>query len=214
MKRLLIFGLLAGFAGTLAAAHFVPWVSHVRIASQTSVVANGGRAEQFAIRLPADRIHAVGPEDIPLRSSGWPMETVAIGTSVAAPLLEHFKVRDSLGNVVGVASRHWVETPEGPVTAWALAIPSRGTLILSAGGEPRGALESALAARGFRPGVPWSGDVEVTMAGGVGTGRAVAGSREFAGLTVEYSETWLVAGVSEGGEVRATIQIDTVGRRE
>jgi hypothetical protein len=116
--------------------------------------------------------------------------------------------------VVGVASRHWLEAPEGPMTAWALAIPSRGTLILSAGGEPRGALEAALAARGYRAGAGWSGDVTVAMAGGGGAGRAVAGSREFAGLAVDYTETWSVAGVSESGEVRGTIHLDTVSRRE
>ncbi len=60
MKATFFLALLLGFAGVLAAGHFVPWGAHVRLPSQTRVVANGGRAEQFLIRLPADRIDAAG----------------------------------------------------------------------------------------------------------------------------------------------------------
>ena len=52
MKTVFLLGLLAGFGGTLAGAHFAPWLEHARLPSQTSVVANGGRAEQFLIHLP------------------------------------------------------------------------------------------------------------------------------------------------------------------
>ena len=58
MRALFLLSLLVGFGGTLVAAHWVPWVGHQRLAAQTSVVLNGGRAEQFMIRLPADRIAA------------------------------------------------------------------------------------------------------------------------------------------------------------
>ena len=67
---------------------------------------------------------------------------------VAEPLLvEHFKVRDSAGSVIGVAARHWNGGGAGPTTTWSVLIPSRGALVLSAPGEARGALE-ARAARG------------------------------------------------------------------
>ena len=58
MKLVFILALLIGFAGTLAGAHFAPGLKHARLPSNTTVVANGGRAEKFMIRLPADRIAA------------------------------------------------------------------------------------------------------------------------------------------------------------
>ncbi len=47
-----------------------------------------------------------------------------------------------------------------------------------------------------------------------GTDSAIvaAGSDEFAGLAGKYSETWTITGVTEGGELRGTIEIDTVTR--
>ena len=211
MRRLLIFGLLAGFAGTLAAAHWIPWVSHVRLPSQTSVIANGGRAERFVIRLPADRIHALGPASAELRAVGFAAVAVP-GTDETAPLLEHFKIRDAVGNVIGVAARHWVPLPGGPQTAWALSIPGRGTLVLTGAGEAPGAVEAALAARGHRDGAAWNGELRLAL-GTLGTTHGVTGSREFAGLDVSYTETWNVSGVSEDGEIRGTIELDTVSRR-
>ena len=43
MKTVFWLALVAGFGGTLAGAHFVPWLAHARLPSHTSVVANGGR---------------------------------------------------------------------------------------------------------------------------------------------------------------------------
>ena len=60
MKAVLLLSILVGFGGTLAGAHYVPWLAHVRLPSHTSVVANGGRSEQFLIHLPADRLAATG----------------------------------------------------------------------------------------------------------------------------------------------------------
>ena len=70
MKIVFLFGLLVGFGGTLCGAYFTPWLKHTRLPSQTSVVANGGRAEQFLIRLPADRIAATDGEAGGLRANG------------------------------------------------------------------------------------------------------------------------------------------------
>jgi hypothetical protein len=213
MKRLFVIGLAVGFAGLLAAAHFVPWVSHVRVPSQTSVVANGGRAERFMIRLPADRVHAAGTAAAGLRGAGFQALETAFGDdATATPLLEHFKVRDSAGNVIGVAARHWAVTETGAKTSWMLTIPSRGSLVLSAPGEAPGAIDAALAERGYAAGSPWSGELRFAM---VGEGQAAEsiGSREFEGLDVAYTETWSITGVGEGGEVRGTIELDTVSRR-
>jgi hypothetical protein len=214
MKRLFIIGLLVGFAGLLAAAHFVPWVRHVRLPSQTSVVANGGRAERFVIRLPADRIHAMGPVSTGLRSSGFPaLATIPGQDATALPLLEHFKVRDSAGNVIGIAARHWTVTPAGPRTSWMLAIPSRGSLVLVAPGEAPGVVDAALTDRGYTSGSPWTGELSLAMVGDGATAAGVVGSREFAGLDVAYTETWNITGIGESGELRGTIELDTVSRR-
>ena len=70
MRALFLLAIALGFGGTLAAAHWVPWISHPRLPSQTTVVANGGRAEQFLIRLPADRIAATDAKAGGLRSAG------------------------------------------------------------------------------------------------------------------------------------------------
>ena len=91
MRRFVIIGLLLGFAGTLAAAHLVPWVDPVRLPSQTTVVANGGRAERFVIRLPADRIHAAASEAIVQRATSAGVPTPFSDGSAKLPLLEHFK---------------------------------------------------------------------------------------------------------------------------
>jgi hypothetical protein len=86
-------------------------------------------------------------------------------------------------------------------------------LILVGPGESSGAVEAALAARGYRAGVPWNGELKIALADAATT-RSVAASREFAGLAVQYAETWNITGVSENGEVRGTVELDTIGRRD
>jgi hypothetical protein len=203
MKQLLIFGLIVGFVGTLAGAHYTPWVTYVRVSSQTSVVTNGGRAETFVVRLPVDRIQLAEA------AGDWPRAEI----SAAGPAVEHFKVRNSNGNVVGVASRHWMETPDGATTAWALFIPSRGSLVMAARGEDSGALQRALETRGYRAGTPWDGELTLAMTDDHAETRGVAGSREFVGLGVQYTETWKITGVTEAGDVRGTIELNTISRR-
>jgi hypothetical protein len=130
---------------------------------------------------------------------------------VAEPLLvEHFKVRDSLGSVIGVAARHWTDGSPG-ATTWSVLIPSRGAFVLSAPGEARGALEGALRARGYSAGQSWEGQVEVPMVQGSGT--VTAGTGEFEGLTGDYTETWTVSAVDEDGKMSGTIALGTVTSR-
>lgn len=211
MRRIVIIGLVLGFAGTLSAAHYVPWVDPQRLPSQTTVVANGGRAERFVIHLPADRLNATGAETATLRGAAPPASFEAAGGTL--PLLEHFKIRDGTGNVIGVAARHWSPLPDGPQTAWIIAVPSRGALLLSGPGEGVGALEAALAARGRRPGSAWSGELGFVVADDSPVASDVSGSREFAGLDVRYTERWNVTGIGEDGQLRGTIELDTLSRR-
>ena len=214
MKTTFFLAIFVGLVGVLAAGHFVPWGAHVRLASQTRVVANGGRAEQFVIRLPADRIDVAGAKTSGVRAAATAGASALPPQLAAEPLLvEHFKVRDAAGNVIGLAARHWSADAHASGTAWSLMIPSRGALLLTAPAEPRAALDTALRTAGYNPGSAWNGDVKVAFAPeGTDTAIVAAGSDEFAGLAGKYSETWTITGVTDGGELHGTIEIDTVTR--
>ena len=214
MKITFLSSIFLGFVGVLTAGHFVPWGAHVRLPSQTRVVANGGRAEQFVIRLPADRIDVAGAKNAGLRGAATSGASALPAQLTTEPLLvEHFKVRDAAGNVIGLAARHWSADAHTSGTAWSLMIPSRGALLLTAPAEPRGALDTALRNAGYSAGAVWNGAVKVAFAP-EGTDDAIvaAGSDEFAGLDGKYSETWTITGVTDGGELHGTIEIDTVTR--
>jgi hypothetical protein len=212
MKVVFLLAILGGFGGTLAGAHFVPWLKHARLPSHTSVVANGGRAEQFLIRLPADRIAATDGEAGGLRRSGTAGAMALPAQFIAEALVvEHFKVRDAAGSVVGVAARHWSAAGAGTTTTWSVLIPSRGALVLSAVGEKAGALETALRASGYAAGKAWDGQVAVPMAASDGV--VAAGSGEFEGLGGSYSESWTVAAVDEDGRLSGTIELNTITSR-
>jgi hypothetical protein len=211
MKVVFVIAVLLGFGATLAGGHFVPGLEHARLPSLTSVVANGGRSEQFVIRLPADRLAATDGEAGGLRAQHDAGAMLLPAKLVAEPLLvEHFKIRDSGGNVVGVAARHWNGSASGATTTWALLIPSRGALVLTAGGESRGTLEASLRQRGYAAGKAWEGEVELMVTRPEAPGVLSAGTQEFASLRGAYLETWTVAGVGEDGELRGTIVLDTV----
>jgi hypothetical protein len=211
MKTLVLLAIVCGFGGTLAGAHYVPWLAHARLPSHTSVVANGGRAEQFLIRLPADRIAATDGEAGGLRGGGVDGIMVLPAQFVAEPLLvEHFKVRDAAGSVVGVAARHWHGGGAAATTTWSILIPSRGALVLNAFGEQRGALESALRASGYSAGKAWDGGISVPMIAPGQLGAVMAGTGEFEGLSGSYTEDWTVAAVAEDGRLSGTVELNTV----
>lgn len=211
MKVVLAIAVLLGFGATLAGGHFVPGIDHARLPSLTSVVANGGRSEQFLIRLPADRLTATDGEVGGLRAQRGEGAMLLPAKLMAEPVLvEHFKVRDSGGNVVGIAARHWAGAASGATTTWALLIPSRGAAILSAPGESRGALEAALREGGYTAGRAWDGEIELALTRADAPGVLAAGTEEFADLSGSYTETWLLTGVDESGELRGTIVLDSV----
>ena len=213
MKTVFLLALLIGFAGTLAGAHFAPGLRHARLPSQTSVVANGGRAEEFLIRLPADRIAATDGEAGGLRSKGAGGVMLMPAQFVAEPVLvEHFKVRDSSGAVIGIAARHWNGGGDAATTTWSVLIPSRGALVMSARGEDRGALDSALRARGYSAAKDWAGDVRLSMTRDA-AGVVAAGTGEFENLIGTYTENWSVAAVDEDGKLSGTIALSTVTSR-
>lgn len=214
MKTAFLLGVLLGLAGVLAAARYAPWVDPARLDSHTTVVANGGRAETFVIRLPADRVAAAGGPGAGLRAGGWPAgAALPEGLESADVLVEQFKVRDRDDRVIGIAARHWSPTDDGPGTAWLLVLPGRGAMWLTAGGETARALDAALSAAGRRDGAPWSGEIRASFPAAVPAGRLIGGTDEFDGLDGTYTETWTITGVGESGELSGTIELATVASK-
>ena len=128
-------------------------------------------------------------------------------------LAEHFKLRDSGGDVVGVASRHVVAVGQGLQTAWCLVFPSRGAVWFAGAADP-GAAQRALEAAGYSRGDAFSGDLRFVITDGEAeqSGVLVAGRQQFAGLKGDYLESWQISGVSEEGDLRGTIRLDTLTR--
>lgn len=215
MKASFFIGLVLGVAAVLAAAWYIPWVNHVRIPSRTSVVANGGRAEQFLIRLPADKVAVASNVESGPRLRRFP-ETVLLPEDLGEQLvlIEHFKLRDSGGDVIGIAARHTIEADERVETAWHLVIPSRGSMSLT-GDAVASMLDRRLADAGARAGEAWAGDVRIPLPDAklASGGMLLAGSGEFDGLIGRYEESWQVTGVSTEGDLRGTIQLNTVSSR-
>ena len=195
---------------TVSAARFYPWVDHPRSVSRTTVLHNGGRAEDFVIRFPVDQISSAGTDEMGLRAKAFPAGVEFPEELTVDPMLvEHFKLRDVEGDVIGIAARHTSVAEEEATSTWALTIPSRGTLRLRGAAEP-GALDRALAAAGRVDGEAWSGDLALTIGSdGSESGLVDGGSHEFAGLIGAYSEDWLISGVSQAGELRGTIRLHT-----
>jgi hypothetical protein len=210
MKSAFVAGILLGITATLGAARFYPWVNHPRSVSVTTVLHNGGRVEDFLIRFPVDRISTAGTAQMGLRARSFPSDVELPEEFTANPVLvEHFKLRNIDGDVIGVAARHTNIANAEATAVWALTIPSRGTLRLRGAADP-GALDRALAAEGRREGQAWSGELELAF-GSVEaeSGLVAGGSHEFAGLIGTYSENWLISGVSQAGELRGTIKLHT-----
>ena len=210
MKVTFFIGVFLGLAAVLSLAGFYPLVDHPRLPSKTQVLANGGRAEGFLIRLPVDRITTVGNPASGSRAKPFP-DAVALPEAFGATplLLEHFKVRDIQGNVIGIAARHTTGTPLGVESTWSIIIPSRGAIMLA--GADLVNLDAALAVAGYNAGESWDGDLRVQVgAEGSESGRIVWGSQEFENLDGTYFENWLITGVDPSGDLRGTIELDTV----
>jgi hypothetical protein len=195
MKRLLQLGFVLGLAGTLALAWFAPIFEYTRYRSATSVVANGGRVEQFLVHLPVDRIEAsVGAE----------------ASAESGIRLRHYKLRDAEGNVIGLAVRHELRTGDATETAWLLTIPSRGAIALAASGSGEAMIEVEVAARGLAAGQSIDQPLSIDSSQ---PARSVSATGEFSGMDFELVETWVVTGLDDDGGVRGTLRLNTIGRR-
>ena len=210
LKAFFFGGIVLGLAAVLGAAGFVPWVDHPRLVSRTQVLPNGGRREDFFVRLPVDRIVSIGSEGLPLGATAFPPGLDLPAALAAEPLqIDHFKVRDAGGNVVGVASRHSIGLDESAAVAWSITLPSRGALWLVGDTDPT-VFAAGFESIAYVPGEPWSGDLEIALATGEApVGRIEGGSDEFATLSGEYDERWKITGIDESGSLRGTIELNT-----
>jgi hypothetical protein len=176
-------------------------------------MANGGRSERFLIRLPADRLVAGGSAGMGIRGQAYPSGLAMSEPASDRPfLLEHYKLRDADGKVIGLAIRHWTTTPgDKAAAAWCLVLPGRGALFLDAQTDSADRVDAALRRAGYSGASPWSGSLEVQPASnGAGEGRVVAGTGEFAGLQGRYAETWSLTGANPSGGLRGTIELSTI----
>jgi hypothetical protein len=214
MKMFLSLGFLLGLGAILAGGYLWPFVDHPRIESRTTVAINGGRRETFLIRLPADRISTVGDPSFALRGRRHPT-TVQLPADFEVDnlLLEHFKLRDIEGNVIGLAAHHVTMFSSGPVGVWALSIPGRGTLVFAGAGQRPNSIEGALQTAGYQQGVDWVGDLTIDSIVDPERTRVVTGTDEFSDVAGQYTETWNVTGVSQTGEIRGTIEFRTLVQR-
>jgi len=210
LKTVFISGVLLGLATMIGGAGFYPLVDHPRLVSRTQVLPNGGRGEDFLIRLPVDRIVSVGTEGLSVSAVAFPGGLELPDTLSGEPSqIDHFKVRDADGNVIGVAARHMLALEDTAAVAWSITIPSRGSLWLTGTVDPQ-SFGAAFSGIGYQPGESWSGNLDLFMGTAAESGQARGGSAEFSGLSGTYTERWNVTGIGDAGELRGTIALSTV----
>jgi hypothetical protein len=186
-----IFGALL----TLVAANFYPFADTPRLRSGATVVANGGRAEAFFVRLPEDRLGA------PRSAATAEFPRAAFAAAGEDKIVaELFRIRDVDGRVIGLASRldGKVAGREGrpfQVADWMVVIPSRGALFMSRGSLPADASQAISSGRmGLDPKT---------------SGIVVKGTAEFAGLTGFYAERTDVEKIDDAGVIHGVLTLDT-----
>lgn len=211
MRLTFTFGFLLGFAGLLAGTYFFPLVNHARIDSLTAVALNGGRTESFLIRLPVDRISSIGDSTAGMRAVSHPAG-IALPVEFGATglLVEHFKLRDAEGNVIGLTAHHATDSAAGTLSVWAFQIPGRGTVVFSGPARPSSAIDEALRNAGHVRGQRWNGEISVDTLIAADQTRIVEGTGEFRDVDGRLEQVWQITGVSATGELRGTIEFRTV----
>lgn len=182
-----------GAVATLAGANFYPLPDAPRFRSEAVALANGGREEVFYIRLPGDRLGN------PYATAVAPFPTPSfVRQGEDYILAELFRVRDSEGRVIGLASKMTgnvavSEHRVRPNTDWMLMIPSRGALMASTEGRPSDADRNyQLDRMGL--------DI-------VNSGFIIEGTGDFQGLSGFYMEETGVDSVDETGQVHGQVSL-------
>lgn len=222
MIRVFILSFLAGLALVVAAAGLYPLPGHERFRSNIEVLTNGGRQESFVIRWPQDRIAmpAPLPGAAPVVTGGG----VVLDPGQQPVAVELFRLRDTDGNVIGIASRATARllgqrVAAASTTNWMLLIPSRGSLLLTQ--ENSADLRPVPTPDGYE--LPaehrefWAPGTRYRITAGPapdGRGRLVRGTEEFAGLNGSYAEIWELDEVAADGRTSGRITLTTVTARE
>ncbi|HJP05222.1 MAG: hypothetical protein QF897_03585 [Gammaproteobacteria bacterium] len=183
-----------GMVLTLIAISFYPFQKAPRFPSSAAVLNNGGREEVFFIRLPDDRLG--NPRSA--TTAAFPRTAFASDGNDRI-VAELFRVRDTEGRVIGIASRitgtvAGIRGAAG-VTDWILVIPSRGALIMSRGGVPVGEIPELPANRMGLP-APKSGIM-------------MHGTDEFSELAGFYAEKMNIEKVDSAGIVHGELTLTT-----
>jgi hypothetical protein len=122
--------------------------------------------------------------------------------------LNHFKLRDAEGNVIGLAAKHELTVGDTQETAWLLTIPSRGSIALAASAPRAESIESVVSTLGISNGQ----NADSAHSIDIGTAaKSVATTGEFEGIDFELLETWVVTGLDNDGKIRGTLHLNTVG---
>ena len=218
MKRTFILSFLAGIVLTVACAALFPLPRHERFPSQIEVRTNGGRAEDFQIRWPQDRLSF----DTEATAADSPVTEglVVLSDPQGPAAAELFRLRDAQGNVIGLASRLTARMPgrggrSRSVTNWSLLIPSRGALLLvQENGADMGPVRTT---EGWLPAVDapgfWSTGSRYRISAGPapgGRGRVLRGTGEFVDLSGNYEEFWELEELGADRRSEGIIKLSTV----
>ena len=222
MPRSFLASFLAGLALMVALAGYFPLPDHLRFRSRIDVLANGGRQEIFVVEWPGDRVPLYDRSGATARA-GTAGTVVFEGSGKVPVSAELFRLRDTQGNVIGIATRMTGRLPGQRVASasasnWMLAIPARGKLLLtqensadvgllSSPGDPGVAIAPIETAR-F-----WEKASRYRITAGPapdGRGKVIGGTEEFDGLTGSYTEIWELEEVGADGQTRGRILLSTI----
>lgn len=180
---------------TGAAIRFYPFPESPRVYSQAAALTNGSREEIFFIRLPDDRIGS------PRAASTAPFPQQAFSPVGKERILaELFRVRDSEGTIIGLATRMNGTVPgllgePEPVTDWMLLVPGRGALMMS-----RGAIATGGEREFYVDRMGFSFE---------NSGPVISGTDGFAGLTGFYSEETEIENIDASGQAHGEVRLIT-----
>jgi hypothetical protein len=216
--RVFIGAFAAGVVLAVLGAVLVPLPEPVRVRALINVQPDGGGSEEFVIRVPEDRL------DLPVDLRNEPAAADSRGARVLEDSAgqrvsgELFRLRDTAGSVIGVASRMTASGGDGGRSTghWLLLIPGRGTLMLVQAdaadlaarerpGEGR-RVASPVQQAGF-----WTSTGAFTATAG-GSGTLIHGTRDFAGMVGRFTERWTVASRASDGSASGEIRLVTVTR--
>lgn len=180
---------------TLVGARFYPLPDVKRQPTDAVALANGGREEIFEIRLPDDRLGN------PRAAAVAPFPEVAFAREGSDKILtELFRVRNTEGRVVGLASKisgrvAYSEQLARDNVDWMLMIPGRGALLMSTQGQPADVSKSyPFDYLGLDP---------------VNSGRVIEGTLGFTGLSGFFIEETEVKGVDDNGQSIGLLRLRT-----